>query len=143
MGYALDQLGFLQFEQLVAALFDLEAGIAVDAWSGEADRCRSVLSETPIGRPLIGGSIPAAVLGALRVDSPRRTNATAPDGPDAGSGAFRGLGFPTLAEHSVSWQRASWRVRPADDPSPWGPSPSTRDARSSGLIDVDRVLQDL
>jgi hypothetical protein len=60
--YALDQLGFLQFEQLVAALFDLEAGIAVDAWSGEADRCRSVLSETPIGRPLIDGSIPAPVL---------------------------------------------------------------------------------
>jgi uncharacterized protein (DUF1778 family) len=62
MAYALDQLGFLQFEQLVAALFDLGAGIAADAWSGEADRIRSVVSETAIGRPLIGGLIPAPVL---------------------------------------------------------------------------------
>ena len=62
MDYALDQLGFLQFEQLVAALFDIAAGIAVDTWSGEADRCRSVLNEAPIGRPLIGGPVTAPVL---------------------------------------------------------------------------------
>jgi len=32
MSYALDRLGFLQFEQLVAALLELEGGIGVDAW---------------------------------------------------------------------------------------------------------------
>lgn len=62
MGYALDRLGFLQFEQLVAALLELEGGIRVDAWLGEADRCRSVLSGTPLGRPLVSSGIEAPVL---------------------------------------------------------------------------------
>jgi len=32
VSYGFDRLGFLQFEQLVAALLELEGGIGVDAW---------------------------------------------------------------------------------------------------------------
>ncbi len=62
MSYGFDRLGFLQFEQLVAALLELEGGIAVDAWLGEADRCRSVLSGSSLGRPLVSSGMEAPVL---------------------------------------------------------------------------------
>lgn len=62
MGYALDRLGFLQFEQLCAALFELEAGIPSNAWSGEADRCRTVFSGTPVQVPVVSATAPAPVL---------------------------------------------------------------------------------
>lgn len=62
MAYAFDRLGFLQFEQLCAALFELEGQIPADAWLGEADRCRSVLSGAQLGRPLVRSGMPAPVL---------------------------------------------------------------------------------
>ena len=62
VAYAFDRLGFLQFEQLCAAVLDLEGGIAADAWLGEADRCRSVLSGASMGPPLTGSVLPAPVL---------------------------------------------------------------------------------
>lgn len=62
MGYALDRLGWLQFEQLCARLLELEAGIPRLAWAGGADRCRRVLSGEPVGRPLIDASLPPPVL---------------------------------------------------------------------------------
>jgi len=62
MAYAFDRLGFLQFEQLWAAVLELEGGIASDAWLGEADRSRSVLSGAPIGPPLVGSVLPSPVL---------------------------------------------------------------------------------
>jgi hypothetical protein len=55
-------LGWLHFEQLCAALFELEGGVAPLAWSGGADRCRSVLSGTRLGPPLVDGSTPDPVL---------------------------------------------------------------------------------
>jgi hypothetical protein len=51
--------------------------------------------------------------------------------------------FPALVEHSVTWQRASRRVRHAEDTSPWGESPTSLDAPWSERSDVDRVLLDL
>ena len=51
--YAFDRLGFLQFEQLVAALLELEGGIPSGAWSGESDRCRTVFSGTQLDPPLL------------------------------------------------------------------------------------------
>jgi hypothetical protein len=60
--YAFDGLGFLQFEQLCEALLELEGGIGAGTWVGEADRCRSVLSGTPLGRPLADSVLPAPVL---------------------------------------------------------------------------------
>ena len=62
MGYAFDRLGFLQFEQLCAALFELEGGIPRRAWSGEADVCRTVFSGSRIGPPVVSLSAPAPVL---------------------------------------------------------------------------------
>ena len=60
--YALDQLGWLQFEQLCARLLEREAGIPQGDWVGSADRCRHVLSEAPIGPPLLEFELPAPVL---------------------------------------------------------------------------------
>jgi uncharacterized protein (DUF1778 family) len=59
--YALDQLGFLQFERLVAELFELEAGIAASAWTGEADRLRSVVHQRSLGQPLVARPTSAPV----------------------------------------------------------------------------------
>lgn len=55
-------MGFFQFEQLCAVLLELEAGIATDAWRGEADRSRSVLSGAPVGPPLAASVMRAPVL---------------------------------------------------------------------------------
>jgi hypothetical protein len=60
--YAFDRLGFLQFEQLCEALLELEGGIEAGAWLGEADRCRSVLSGTPLEPPLADSVLAAPVL---------------------------------------------------------------------------------
>jgi hypothetical protein len=62
MSYAFERLGFLQFEQLCAALLELEGAIGRDAWLGEADDCRSVLSGSPIGAPLLPTALAAPVL---------------------------------------------------------------------------------
>ena len=62
VAYALDRLGWLQFEQFCGRLLELEAGIPRTAWSGGADRCRCVLSGTPIGAPLLATPLPEPVL---------------------------------------------------------------------------------
>jgi hypothetical protein len=62
MDYAFHRLGFLQFEQLCELLLELEGGVGAGAWVGEADRCRSVLSGTPLAPPLTGSIMPAPVL---------------------------------------------------------------------------------
>ena len=60
--YALDQLGWLQFEQLCARLLEREAGIPQGDWVGSADRRRYALSETALGPPLLKFELPAPVL---------------------------------------------------------------------------------
>jgi hypothetical protein len=59
--YAFDRLGFLQFEQLVAALLELEGGVPPHAWFGEADRCRTVFSGTQLEPPVVSAPAPAPV----------------------------------------------------------------------------------
>ncbi len=53
MAYALDRLGWLQFEQLCSQVLELEAGVAPDAWEGGADQCRFVLCDAWLGPPLL------------------------------------------------------------------------------------------
>lgn len=60
--YALDRLGWLQFEQLCARLLEREARIPQADWMGSADRCRHVLSEAALGPPLLEFELPAPVL---------------------------------------------------------------------------------
>ena len=62
MTYAFDRLGFLQFEQLWATVLELEGGIPSDAWQGEADRDRSVLSGAPLVPPVTKSRLPEPVL---------------------------------------------------------------------------------
>jgi hypothetical protein len=62
VSYALDRMGWLHFEQLCAALFELEGGVAPLAWAGGADRFRAVLSGTPLGAPLVPFATPDPVL---------------------------------------------------------------------------------
>ncbi len=62
MGYAFDRLGFLQFEQLCATLLEQQGAIDAEAWSGEADHCRSVLSAAGLAPPLTPCALPAPVL---------------------------------------------------------------------------------
>ena len=62
MAYNLDRLGWLQFEQLCSLLLELEGGVAPEAWTGSADRCRFVLSGTSLGPPLLGYELPEPVL---------------------------------------------------------------------------------
>ncbi len=60
--YAFDKLGWLQFEQLVAALLELEGGVGAGAWSGGADRLRYAVSQEAFRPPLLGYELPAPVL---------------------------------------------------------------------------------
>ncbi len=60
--YALDKLGWLQFEQLCSELLELEGGIAHNDWNGSADRCRYAVSGSPLGAPLLAYELPAPVL---------------------------------------------------------------------------------
>jgi hypothetical protein len=62
VAYDLDRLGWLQFEQLCTLLLELEGGIPAHAWAGGADRCRAVLSGTPLRPPLVSVELPAPVL---------------------------------------------------------------------------------
>ena len=48
--YALDKLGWLQFEQLCSELLELEGGIAHNYWNGSAYRCRYAVSGLATGR---------------------------------------------------------------------------------------------
>ena len=61
VGYALDRMGWLQFEQ--PALRCSNSRLKYPARpAGGADRCRAVLSGAPIGPPLVGSPLPAPVL---------------------------------------------------------------------------------
>ncbi|MGH2872980.1 MAG: hypothetical protein ACRDL5_11035 [Solirubrobacteraceae bacterium] len=62
MAYALDRLGWLQFQQLCSRLLELDAGLSPDAWGGAADRVRTARSEGPLGPPLLGVELPGPVL---------------------------------------------------------------------------------
>jgi hypothetical protein len=53
VGYALERMGWLHFEQLCAALLELEGDVAPMAWRGGSDRCRAVLSGTALEPPLL------------------------------------------------------------------------------------------
>jgi hypothetical protein len=62
VAYALDQLGWLQFEQLCSRLLELDCGVPAHAWAGAADRCRHVLCGGSIGTPLLPYELPGPVL---------------------------------------------------------------------------------
>ncbi|MGP0053409.1 MAG: hypothetical protein ACLPZR_31845 [Solirubrobacteraceae bacterium] len=62
MAYALQRLGWLQFQQLCEGLLELDGGIPAAAWTGAADRWRTARSETPVGPPLLARELPGPVL---------------------------------------------------------------------------------
>jgi hypothetical protein len=51
--YALDQLGWLQFQQLCTHVLELDAGVAPGMWEGDADQCRFVVTDAGLGPPLV------------------------------------------------------------------------------------------
>ena len=53
MSYALDRLGWLQFQQLCAHVLELDAGVSPTAWTGDADQCRFAVAEDGIGAHLL------------------------------------------------------------------------------------------
>jgi len=53
VSYALDQLGWLQFQQLCAHVLELEADVAPEMWEGDADECRFVVADAGLGPPLL------------------------------------------------------------------------------------------
>jgi hypothetical protein len=58
----LERMGWLHFEQLCAALLELEGGVSPLAWAGGADRCRVVLSGRALASPLLTRRAPEPVL---------------------------------------------------------------------------------
>ncbi len=62
VAYALDRLGWLQFEQFCTRVAELDGGVAAGAWRGGADRCRFALSPTAMGDPLASRQLPGPVL---------------------------------------------------------------------------------
>jgi hypothetical protein len=62
VGYALERMGWFHFEQLCAALLELEGDVAPLAWAGGSDRCRAVLSGTALAPPLLSRRAPQPVL---------------------------------------------------------------------------------
>lgn len=62
VAYALDRLGWLQFEQLCSRLLELDTGVPRHAWAGAADGCRHVLCGASLGPPLLPFSLPGPVL---------------------------------------------------------------------------------
>ena len=62
VSYALDRLGWLQFEQLCTRVAELDGGVPSGAWSGGADRCRFALCPTAIGSPLTSHRLSDPVL---------------------------------------------------------------------------------
>ena len=77
VGYALERLGWLHFEQLCAALLELEGGVAPLAWGGGSDRCRAVLSGTPLAPPVVSRVGAGAGVGAMRVGEERASGRAA------------------------------------------------------------------
>lgn len=62
VGYALERMGGFHFEQLCAALLELEGDVAPLAWADGSDRCRAVLSGTALAAPLLTRRAPEPVL---------------------------------------------------------------------------------
>ena len=53
VAYALDRLGWLQFQQLCAHVLELEGDVPAGAWEGDADQCRSAVADGGLGPPLL------------------------------------------------------------------------------------------
>jgi conflict system STAND superfamily ATPase len=53
VSYALDRLGWLQFQQLCAHVLELDWGVPRAAWEGDADQCRFVVADGGLGPPLL------------------------------------------------------------------------------------------
>jgi hypothetical protein len=53
VSYALDRLGWLQFQQLCTHVLELDADVAPGAWEGDADQCRFVVVDAGLGPPLL------------------------------------------------------------------------------------------
>jgi hypothetical protein len=62
VAYALDRLGWLQFQQLCTRLLELDADLAQTDWDGEADRWRVAWRAGDLGAPLLGFELPGPVL---------------------------------------------------------------------------------
>jgi hypothetical protein len=62
MTYALDRLGWLQFQQLCAHVLELDAGVPPDAWQGDADRTRTATLDCGVGPPLLSAPLRDRVL---------------------------------------------------------------------------------
>jgi hypothetical protein len=60
--YALDRLGWLQFQQLCTRLLEFDAGLARTDWDGEADRWRVARRVDDLGAPLLAHELPGPVL---------------------------------------------------------------------------------
>jgi hypothetical protein len=123
VAYAFDRMGFFHFEQLCAAVLELEAGIAADAWSGEADHDRLVFSGVPFGPPLVGSTLPAPVLvqcawvrSGLREDLLRAVGALADERPEDFYAAtsfvlLTNLDLPVRFAREVAWVLAPAKLR--------------------------------
>lgn len=53
VSYALDRLGWLQFQQLCTHVLELDAGVPMGAWQGDADECRFAVADFGLGPPLL------------------------------------------------------------------------------------------
>jgi hypothetical protein len=62
VAYAVDRLGWLQFQQLCTGLLELDGGLPSSAWAGTADACRRAHSQTALGPPLSANPLPEPVL---------------------------------------------------------------------------------
>ncbi|MHB1833639.1 MAG: nSTAND3 domain-containing NTPase [Solirubrobacteraceae bacterium] len=62
MTYALEQLGWLQFQQVCTRLLELDVGMDRSAWVGDADGVRFARCETGLAPPLVPCAIPGPTL---------------------------------------------------------------------------------
>jgi hypothetical protein len=62
VSYALELLGWLQFQQLCAQVLELDADVPQGAWEGDADDCRFVRVESGLGPSLLGSKLPGPTL---------------------------------------------------------------------------------
>jgi hypothetical protein len=62
VGYDLDRLGWLQFQQLCAHVLELDAGVPQAEWQGDADGTRTVVVDSGLGPPLLAAPLPDRVL---------------------------------------------------------------------------------
>jgi conflict system STAND superfamily ATPase len=62
VSYALDRLGWLQFQQLCAHVLQLDAGVPPGAWEGDADQCRFAVADDGLAAPLLDTPMRGRVL---------------------------------------------------------------------------------